>query len=130
MDGYWRPQYWATREAFTGKPADNEVPVVEFFRVRRSPNGHAAGEWVEVALVYKDKENANCRVEFAGNLRSLPWPQKDEVHRFESRPGDRPDRWMVRMPDKPGAWKFYALVYDPAGNLGAATTSVIVRAAK
>lgn len=130
VDGKRRPQYWATREAFTGLPPENRVPVIEFFAVRRSPDGHAVGSWVEIGLNYNDPENQPCEVSFAGNLRSLPWPRNDEVHRLESRPGSAPNRYLVKMPDTPGAWKLYALVADPAGNLGAATTSVRLRPAR
>jgi hypothetical protein len=129
VDNHTRPQYWATRQAFTGHPADNAVPVVNFFSVRKSPEGHTAGQWVEIAVAFTDAENENCEVSFAGNLRSLPWPEKDEVHRFESKNGLASNRYLVKMPQTPGAWKLYALVTDPARNLGAATTSIVLKPA-
>jgi len=126
VDGYLRPQYWATREAFTGKPADNATPVIDFFAIKKSPSGYKTGEWVSIGVSYVDKENATCEVSFAGNLRSLPWPDKDKVVRLESKPGPGPGRYLVKMPDQTGAWKLYALVADPAKNLGAATTSIVL----
>ncbi|HSI09977.1 MAG: glycoside hydrolase family 2 TIM barrel-domain containing protein [Rariglobus sp.] len=127
VDGYLRPQYWATREAFTGKPADNATPVIDFLAIRKSADGYQTGQWVEIGVSYVDKENAACEVSFAGNLRDLPWPDKDEVVRLESKPGSAAGRYLVKMPARAGAWKLYALVADPAKNLGAATTSIVLR---
>lgn len=126
VDGYLRPQYWATREAFTGKPADDATPVIDFLAIKKSPSGYQTGQWVSIGVSYTDKESAVCEVSFAGNLRSLPWPEKDKVVRLESKPGSGPGRYLVKMPDQAGAWKLYALVADPAKNLGAATTSIIL----
>lgn len=130
VDGHRRPQYWATRQAFTGKPADDAVPEIEFFRVRKSDKPHRAGDWVEVGVVYTDAERAACEVSFAGNLRALPWPKNDEVHRLRSKPAGAPNRYLVQMPSTPGAWKLYAIVTDPARNLGAATTSIVLEPAR
>jgi hypothetical protein len=129
VGGKLRPQYWATRQAFTGKAPDNAVPSIDFFAIRKSPGGYHAGQWVEIGVSYDDKEKADCAVTFAGNLRSLPWPEKDEVKALESKPGSGPNRYLVKMPATPGAWKLYALVTDPANNLGAATTSIVLQAA-
>ncbi|MFH1500009.1 MAG: glycoside hydrolase family 2 TIM barrel-domain containing protein [Verrucomicrobiota bacterium] len=130
VGGKLRPQYWATRQAFTGRAPDNYVPVIDFFAIRKSPDGHRAGQWVEIGVSYDDKEKADCDVTFAGNLRSLPWPEKDEVHPLESKPGSAANRYLVKMPATPGAWKLYALVTDPANNLGAATTSIVLQPAE
>lgn len=127
VDGKLRPQYWAARQAFTGQAPENKVPAIEFFGIRKSPEGYRTGEWVEVGLAFEDEDKDRCEVAFAGNLRSLPWPEKDEVHRFESKPAATPGHYFVKMPKQPGGWKLYALVTDPADNLGAATKSIVLK---
>ncbi len=127
IEGKNRPSYWATREAFTGQPPLDYPPVISSFLVRGSAKALPAGTWVAMRVDYEDAENAPCQVTFAGNLREQPWPAKDTIEKLESRPTDTPGVFEVRLPDRAGAWKLYALVSDPYPNQASATTAVLVQ---
>ena len=67
-NGMTRPQYWATREAYTGKKPVNKVPVISSFEL---PQGEMeSGSWVPVVLETEDAEHEQLEMSFYYNQRT------------------------------------------------------------
>jgi len=116
-----RPLYWATREAFTGKPPTNPLPSIAEFEL--GPDTAGKGQWIEARLVATDADATAVTFHWY-DLHGNPW-RTDGVKTLES-VGDLARGFAVRAPERAGLAKVYAFVRDAAGNLSVATTSMIV----
>jgi hypothetical protein len=122
--GKTRPQYWAIREAYTGKKPVNNVPEIQEFRL--TENNIKSGKYVPVNLKATDAENEVFSVEFYYNQRSGSRKRRDQLTPLRHR-GNLKEGFEIQMPEENGAIKLYAVVSDTYGNAGIATSSVIVK---
>lgn len=118
-----RPQYWATREAYTGKKPVNKVPVISSFEL---PEGEMeSGTWVPVVLETEDAEHEQLEMSFYYNQRTGSRKRRDQITKLEFR-GNPTDGFEIRLPKEHGAIKVYVIVKDTYNNAGIASTSVVV----
>jgi hypothetical protein len=122
--GKTRPQYWAIREAYTGKKPINNVPEIQEFRL--TENNIKSGKYVLVNLKATDAENEDLSVEFYYNQRSGSRKRRDQLTPLLYQ-GNLKEGVELQMPEENGAIKLYAVVSDTYGNAGIATSSVIVK---
>jgi len=128
--GMTRPQYWAIREAYTGKKPENNVPSIELFQLLN--NDVKSGTWVAVNLDATDIEGEELAVNFYYNQRTGSRKRRDQLVPLNFR-GNLSDGFEVQLPQVNGGIKVYAMVNDTFNNVGIATTSISVideRAAK
>ena len=119
-----RPTYHAVEEAYTGKKPSVAFPAVVGIGVR-DVKTETDGTWATVKFIVKDPESKPLDISFAWLFRGAATRQeRDAVNAIESKPGPKPNIWLVKMPDIHGSIKLYALVKDTRNNLVTATTSV------
>lgn len=121
QDGCYRPQYWATREAYTGKKPVNNVPVIGKFLL--TGNAKPTGTWIPVQLEVKDIENEELKISFHYNQRTGSRKRRDQINELVHR-GNLIDGFEILLPDENGAIKLYAYVKDAYNNLAVATSSI------
>ncbi len=121
--GKTRPQYWAIREAYTGKQPINLVPEIETFELLE--NTEKSGKWVSVNLKASDVESEKLSAEFYYNQRTGSRKRRDQLTPLEHK-GDFSTGFEILMPPEHGAIKVYAVVSDEYNNAGIATTSINV----
>ncbi len=123
----YRPAYWATREAYTGKRPVNNVPAIKTFELPDSAK--ASGTWVKVKLETSDAENDPLEITFHYNQRSGSRARRDQINILESR-GNVKDGFELLIPNENGLIKVYAFVKDSYNNLGIASTSFVIKNGK
>ncbi|MEL7145596.1 MAG: glycoside hydrolase family 2 TIM barrel-domain containing protein [Bacteroidota bacterium] len=121
--GMTRPQYWAIREAYTGRKAENQVPSITAFQLLG--NKVKSGSWVSVELDAVDAENGDLEVSFYYNQRIGSRKRRDQLVPLVFR-GNLADGLEIQLPPVNGGIKVYAMVSDPFQNAGIATTSISV----
>ena len=121
--GMTRPQYWAIREAYTGKKPENNVPVIDQFRLMKTDV--KSGTWVDVQLNATDVEEEEFAVNFYYNQRTGSRKRRDQLLPLNFR-GDFSDEFEIQLPKVDGGIKVYAMVNDTFNNVGIATTSISV----
>ncbi len=119
----FRPAYWATREAFTGKKPINNIPAITSFVLPDTT--FPTGTWVPVKLAVKDLENDSLTISFHYNQRTGSRARKDQINKLEHR-GNLKDGFEILLPDETGLIKVYAFAKDSYHNLGIAQTSFII----
>lgn len=120
---YFRPQYWAIREAYTGKTPTNMVPVISTFSI---PNHDpTSGKWIPVDLDILDPENDELTVSFHYNQRTGSRKRRNSVKPLEFR-GNITEGFQIKLPKEDGAIKVYVHVIDSFKNMGIATVSTVV----
>ena len=118
-----RPQYWATREAYTGLSPENHVPKITKMVI---PMATAKfNEWIDVELETSDVENDISKITFHYNQRSGSRARADQIVPLEFRKTES-SNYKIKLPNVKGVIKVYAFVEDEAQNLGIAQRSVIV----
>jgi hypothetical protein len=122
--GKTRPQYWAIREAYTGKKPLNYVPEIQEFQF--TDNNIKSGKNVTVNLKATDAENELLSVEFYYNQRTGSRKRRDQLTPLVHR-GNLNEGFELQMPEEDGAIKVYAVVSDTYSNAGIATSSIIVK---
>lgn len=120
---YYRPQYWAIREAYTGKTPTNKVPVINAFSLVKQTS--ESGNWIPVDLAIEDSENDEMTVSFHYNQRTGSRKRRNSVKPLEYR-GSIAEGFQIRLPQEDGAIKVYVHVTDSFKNMGIATTSTMV----
>lgn len=121
--GMTRPQYWAIREAYTGQPPVNRVPVIESFQL---PEAATKSEtWIPVQLEASDKEQEALAVDFYYNHRKGSRKRRDQLKALKAR-GSLSEGFEVQLPRVHGGIQVYAAVKDSFNNVGIATTSISV----
>jgi hypothetical protein len=121
--GMTRPQYWAIREAYTGKKPENNVPFIDLFQLMN--NEMNSGTWVDVKLDASDKEGEELAVNFYYNQRTGSRKRRDQLVPLDFR-GNLSDGFEIQLPQVNGGIKVYAMVNDTFNNVGIATTSISV----
>ena len=122
--GMTRPQYWAIREAYTGKKPDNYVPVITSFQLPETDT--KSGTWIPVKLEVSDKEKEELATSFYYNQRTGSRKRRDQLVALEVR-GNLFDGLQIQLPKEHGGIKVYAMVKDTYNNVGIATTSISVK---
>lgn len=121
FQGMRRPQYWAIREAYTGRKPDNYVPVIESFEL---PDAETpSGTWVPVALATTDAENEALDIRFYYNQRTGSRKRRDQVLPLNAR-GNATDGFEIQLPRVDGPVKIYVAVKDASNNVGIASTGI------
>ncbi|MCB0458321.1 MAG: hypothetical protein KDC78_09720 [Aequorivita sp.] len=121
--GMTRPQYWAIREAYTGKKPDNNVPVIKSFQL--PDTNTKSGAWIPVKLEASDKEKEKLEVSFYYNQRTGSRKRRDQLVALEFR-GGLSNGFEIKLPQEHGGIKVYAMVNDTFNNVGISTTSISV----
>ena len=124
FNGLYRPQYWAIREAFTGETPDNSVPVIENFSLPDAQ--YNSTTWIPVELQVTDAENEALAISFYYNQREGSRRRRNQMLPLQHR-GTLETGFEIRLPQENGALKFYAFATDTYGNLGIASTSIMVK---
>ena len=118
-----RPQYWAIREAFTGKKSLNAVPEIKKFNI--SNIEVKSGTWIPIDLEVTDQEKDNLEVSFSYNQRTGSRKRRDQIIELQYR-GSISSGFEVQMPKENGALKIYIFVKDTYNNVGIASTGIMV----
>lgn len=122
--GMNRPQYWATREAYTGKKPVNYVPKIKKFEL---PLSEAKSKtWVPISLEVEDAENDKLDISFYYNQRTGSRKRRNQLLPliFE---GNINDGYKVQIPELNGPVKIYVNVADSYDNVGIASTGIVVK---
>ena len=122
--GFYRPQYWATRKAYTGKDPLNSIPVIKTFRLPKSEEKSKV--WVPVFLTTLDKEDEVLEISFYYNQRTGSRKRRNQIVKLNHR-GDRNNGFEVQLPEVDGPTKIYVNVKDAYNNVGIASTSIVVK---
>lgn len=123
-DGKKRPQYWATREAYTGEKPINSVPEIAEFTI--SKNESKSKVWLPVNLKVSDEENDALSVSFSYNQRTGSRKRRDQVLPLVHR-GSLEQGFEIQLPQENGPVKVYAKVEDTSENIGIASTGIIIK---
>lgn len=118
-----RPQYWAIRKAFTGKEPLNQVPQIHDFEL--PDKDFSSQTWIPVTLNVSDVENDTLEVSFSYNQRTGSRKRRDQVNSITHR-GNLSEGFEIQLPKEDGAIKLYINVKDVYGNIGIASTSIVV----
>lgn len=116
----YRPAYWATREAFTGKKPVNNIPSIKEFILPDS--AQTPGTWIPVKFKASDIENDKLEISFHYNQRTGSRKRRDQIVPLEFRESIA-GSYEIKLPEENGAIKIYAFVKDTYNNLGIAQTS-------
>ncbi len=119
----YRPAYWATREAYTGKKPVNNIPDITEFTLPEISKPY--GEWIPVKLAITDIENDSLQISFYYNQRTGGRTRRDQINSLEFR-GNLKTGFEVLVPRENGLIKMYVYVKDSYNNLGIAQTSFII----
>jgi hypothetical protein len=123
FDNCYRPAYWATREAYTGKKPINYIPDITEFSLPVQKKSQ--DQWVPVKLSVTDKENDSLQISFHYNQRTGSRVRKDQINVLESR-GNLNTGYEIKLPRENGLIKVYVFVKDSYHNIGIAQTSYII----
>lgn len=123
-DTMMRPQYWAIREAFTGKKPLNNVPKIETFELAASESKSEI--WIPVSLKISDQENEVLDIGFHYNQRTGSRKRRDQINPLNYR-GNTSDGFEIQIPNEDGALKIYVTVRDAYNNVGIASTTIIAK---
>ncbi|WP_178987880.1 glycoside hydrolase family 2 TIM barrel-domain containing protein [Winogradskyella schleiferi] len=118
-----RPQYWAIREAYTGKKPINNVPEIKTFELTSAKA--ESGTWIPLKLDVLDIENDSLSISFNYNQRTGSRKRRDQINKLEFR-GDIKNGFEIQLPKEDGSVKIYALVKDSYNNVGIASTGIVV----
>ena len=121
--GAYRSQYWAVREAYTGKLPINHTPVITSFTL--PDEKIQSGTWIPVAIDVSDPEQEELTVSFSYNQRLGSRKHRDQINPLNYR-GTIATGFEIQLPAVHGAIKVYAEVTDTYNNMGIATTSIVV----
>jgi len=123
VNGMKRPQYWAIREAYTGKKPINMVPKIK--KLLLPEEEIKSGTWVPVELEVSDKENDKLEVSFYYNQRTGSRRRRNQINKLISR-GNHESGFEIQLPKEHGGIKVYVYVKDSFGNVGIESTSILV----
>ena len=120
----FRPQYWAVREAYTGKKPINNIPIIKSFKL--PDNSIKSGDWVSVSLDVSDIEGEVLDFSFYYNQRTGSRKRRDKLYKLNHR-GNLNEGFEIQLPQEDGAIKVYVNVSDTYKNVGIATTSMFIK---
>ncbi len=119
-----RPQYWATRKAYTGKDPVNSVPAINSFNL--STNEAKSKTWIPVTLDVNDAENDQLDISFSYNQRTGSRQRRDQILPVVHR-GNLKEGFEIQLPQENGPVKIYANVIDSEKNMGIASTGIMIK---
>jgi len=119
----YRPQYWAIREAYTGKTPTNYTPVISNFSLPEETI--PSGNWIPVSLEVSDQEDENLTISFEYNQRTGSRKRRDQINPLQYR-GSLKDGFEILLPQEDGAIKIYTIATDTHNNAAIASTSIVV----
>ncbi len=119
----YRPAYWATREAYTGKKPINSIPDITVFSLPDMTKAY--GEWLPVKLELTDLEHDSLQISFHYNQRTGSRARRDQINPLEFR-GNLKSGVEVLVPRENGLIKVYVYVKDSYNNIGIAQTSFVI----
>ncbi|SEB74492.1 Glycosyl hydrolases family 2, TIM barrel domain [Tenacibaculum sp. MAR_2009_124] len=119
-----RPQYWAIREAFTGKLPENNIPEIKNFNIKGS--SFNSESWISVDLEAIDTDNDSLTVSFSYNQRTGSRVRRDQIKTLIYK-GNLKDGFRIKLPKENGAVKIYAMIKDSYDNLAIASTGVEIK---
>jgi hypothetical protein len=122
--GLKRPQYWAIREAYTGQPPVNQVPVIHALQLAEEEQ--ESGAWIPVQVEVSDPEQEEVILEFYYNQRTGSRRRRDQLTPLKAR-GSLAQGLEVQLPSVDGGIKVYVTAADASQNIGIASTSISVR---
>lgn len=117
-----RPQYWAIREAYTGEKPVNHVPTIEAFTLPKS--SFKSGAWTPVDLEVQDLENETLEISFFYNQRVGSRKLRDQISPLNFKMED--GIYHIKLPAVDTPIKVYVNVQDTYGNVGIASTSILI----
>jgi len=121
--GMRRPQYWAIREAYTGKKPIHVIPKIKTFQL---PDAEAKSQtWVPVALELLEADTDSLHISFSYNQRTGSRKRRDQINILNFR-GNITDGFEIQLPKEHGALKVYVIIEDAFNNAGVASTSIVV----
>lgn len=121
--GMNRPQYWATREAYTGRKPINSVPNIKKFEL--SMNDAKSRTWIPVSLEIDDLENDKMDVSFYYNQRTGSRKRRNQLLPLIVE-GSLEKGFRIQLPELDGPVKVYVEVADSYKNVGIASTGIHV----
>ncbi len=122
--GYSRPQYWAIRKAYTGESPVNQVPVIASFTLVEG--AQESGTWIPVNLSLLDEEAEELEVSFYYNQRTGSRKRKSQLNALNTR-GNLSEGFAIQLPAENGAIKVYVNAKDTYGNVGIASTALLMK---
>lgn len=124
LDSY-RPQYWATRYALTGKAAPNHFPSITKLEFPKDMGKQDT--WVDVELAVEDADDPELEIKFYYNqrLEGASREKRDRVTPLKYR-GTRQKGFQIRLPKENGLIKIYAFAKDSTNNLAIAFQSFVI----
>lgn len=122
--GKYRPQYWAIREAYTGRKPENYVPEISTLELPESVI--KSGTWIPATLNATDRENESLKVNFGYNHRFGSRRYRNQINILKQK-GNFEDGFEVLVPNVNGAIKVYAFVSDKYNNMGIVSKSIVVQ---
>jgi len=123
-DSMYRPQYWAIREAYTGKRPVNHPPSIH--QVQIADTIQQSDTWVPVVLDLSDLENDSLNISFSYNQRTGSRKRRDQINILTHR-GNIQDGYEIKLPKENGPIKIYAIAEDTYHNVGIASTSIMMQ---
>lgn len=123
VKGFKRPQYWAIREAYTGKKP--EKPLVNI-KLRLSEGTFDSGTWVPVELTADVSINRIEEIDFYYNHRAGSRRRRDAINNLNSR-GDLENGFEIELPKVDGGIKIYAYAQDSKANLAISADAINVK---
>lgn len=121
MDGKKRASYWAVREAFTGRKAENLPPNIEKFTISKT-SGLKPGEKIVVKVIASAWQGSALNYKF--KISGLPG-YGNHVVEIESEKHAE-DAFAIKVPLKDGVYRIYAYVTDNSGNLAIQSKTICV----
>lgn len=118
-----RASYWEILKIFTGKKPP-VYPRIKTFTASKS-SGVRPGEWLDVDLAVYYPDPAGLSFEYFFSTAKYGVLHYYANNRIDTAVESEDDRTRVRAPDKPGLYRFYALIKDRNGS--AATLNVSVK---
>jgi hypothetical protein len=123
FNNLYRPAYWATREAYTGKKPINNIPNISEFIIPEQKKSY--GQWIPAKLQLSDAENDSLQISFHYNQRTGSRARRDQINTLNFH-GNLKSGFEIEVPRENGLIKVYAFVKDSHNNLGIAQTSLMI----
>ncbi|WP_370391299.1 glycoside hydrolase family 2 TIM barrel-domain containing protein [uncultured Winogradskyella sp.] len=122
VNGLKRPQYWAIREAYTGKKPNHNLLN---FQIELPEGAFDSGTWIPVTLDVKQPADSIVEVNFYYNHRYGSRRRRDAITQLDSR-GDFENGFEIKLPKVDGGIKVYAYLTYAKDNLAISSDAIKV----
>ncbi|APD06318.1 hypothetical protein UJ101_00781 [Flavobacteriaceae bacterium UJ101] len=119
----FRPQYWAIREAYTGKKPLNYVPTIKKFELLKLKEKNDS--WIPVDLTISDIEQDDLTLNFYYNQRTGSRKRRNQIKPLSFQI-NQTGKYEIQLPNEDGPIKIYVVAKDSYHNAGIASTSIVV----